>query len=238
MQFEDLRAVLRLPLKALGSPSGGNFLATSGLLAAISGCSVLFYRAGPEAFKYPYASEERFREALDYMPWDARAAGMQKGTGIKRLYGYARNPLAHAFGVSYHPGKATGQVPSELQWTLAIDKRRMSMKRVFQLEQAVDLPTFVGPPLRRTAEKTPTQPERLVLSVGGLYWGCIGCFTTSSLMRPRPCAPTTWLAGFLKHPPSSSCARNHVLDRLGPAPASDDCRSSTVAKYSRAGHVP
>jgi len=111
MQFEDLRAVLRLPLKALGSSSGGNFLAASALLAAVSGCSVLFYRPGPEAFEYPYESQERFREVLNYMPWDANAAGMQKGMGIKRLYGYARNPLAHAFGVSYHPREGHGPGP-------------------------------------------------------------------------------------------------------------------------------
>lgn len=57
MQFEDLRAVLRLPAsKALGSPAGGNFLGANALLAVISGCSVLFLRAGPEAFTHPFSS--------------------------------------------------------------------------------------------------------------------------------------------------------------------------------------
>ena len=106
MQFEDLRAVLRLPAsKALGSPAGGNFLAANALLSVISGCSVLFLSAGPEAFKYPFQSGKRFREVLTYMPWHARTAGLQQGIGIKRMYSYARNPLAHAFGVSYHPEK-------------------------------------------------------------------------------------------------------------------------------------
>ena len=162
MQFEDVRAVLRLPAsKTLGSPAGGNFLAANALLAVVSGFSVLFLRAGPEAFKHPYRSGERFRDVLQYMPWDARAAGMQRGMGIKRLYSYARNPLAHAFGVSYHPGKATGQVP----------KRRLTIQEIHELERARILPDFVGPPLKCTAKKTSTSPERLELDVGGLYWG-------------------------------------------------------------------
>jgi hypothetical protein len=172
MQFEDVRAVLRLPAsKALGSPAGGNFLATNALLAVVSGCSVLFLRAGPEAFKHPYRSGERFRDVFQYMPWDARAAGMQRGMGIKRLYSYARNPLAHAFGVSYHPGKATGQVPNQLQWSMAILKRRLTIQEIHERERARILPDFVGPPLKRTARKTSTSPERLELDVGGLYWG-------------------------------------------------------------------
>lgn len=172
MQFEDLRAVLRLPApEALGSPAGGNFIAASALLAAVSGCSVLFFRAGPEAFEHPFDSEGRFRDALAYMPWDAKASGLQRGAGIKRLYSYARNPLAHAFGVSYHPGKATGQIPSELQWSMAVQKNRLSLAQIDELEMSTDRPDFVGPPLKRVSKKAPGQPERLVLDVGGLYWG-------------------------------------------------------------------
>jgi hypothetical protein len=172
MQFEDLRAVLRLPARrALGSPAGGNFLSASALLGMVSGSSVLFLRAGPEAFRYPFHSQERFRDVLGFMPWDAKTASIQRGAGIKRLYSYARNPLAHAFGVSYNPGKAAGQVPKQLQWTLAINKNRLSLNQVYELEESVVRPSFAGPPLRRLAKKTPTQPERLVLDVPGLYWG-------------------------------------------------------------------
>jgi hypothetical protein len=171
MQFEDLRAVLRLPLKAVGSPSGGNFLGASALLAVVSGCSVLFLRAGPDAFKYPFKSEDRFRDVLKYMPWDARAADMQRGAGVKRLYSYARNPLAHAFGLAYSPGKATGKVPNQLQWSMKIVKDRLTTERIHELEGAALLPNFVGPPLKRTQRKTESQPERLVLDVRGLYWG-------------------------------------------------------------------
>jgi hypothetical protein len=172
MQFDDLRAVLRLPApNALGSAAGGNFLAASALLAMVSGCSVLFLRAGPQAFAYPFHSAERFRDVLAYMPWDAKAAGMQRGRGAKRLYSYARNPLAHTFGVSYNPGKATGKVPNELQWSLAIVKQPLTIGEIYELEVSPDLPRFAGPPLRQTAKKTATQPERLVLDVSGLYWG-------------------------------------------------------------------
>lgn len=172
MQFEDLRAVLRLSAsKALGSPAGGNFLAANAMLSVISGCSVLFLSAGPEAFKYPFQSGKRFREVLTYMPWHARTAGLQQGIGIKRMYSYARNPLAHAFGVSYHPGKASGQVPRQLQWSLTIVKKRLTVAEIHEFEVAVALPTFAGSPLKRTAKKTAIQPERLVLDVAGLYWG-------------------------------------------------------------------
>jgi hypothetical protein len=172
MQFDDLRAVLRLPApEALGSPAGGNFIAASALLAAVSGCSVLFLRAGSAAFKPPFDSKGRFRDALGYMPWDAKTSGLQKGAGIKRLYSYARNPLAHAFGVTYHPGKATAQIPNVLQWSMAIQKTRLSLAQIHELEGSTDRPEFVGPPLKRVNKKALGQPERLVLDVGGLYWG-------------------------------------------------------------------
>jgi hypothetical protein len=115
MQFEDVRAVLRLPqAQALGTTGGGNFLAASALMAIICGASTLFYDAGPHAFQYPYRSQQRFLDVLGYMPWDANASGIQRGAGSKRLWQFARNPLTHAFGVSYSPGKATGHVPNNL----------------------------------------------------------------------------------------------------------------------------
>jgi hypothetical protein len=167
MQFEDLRAVLRLPqLHALGTTGGGNFLGASALMAVICGASTLFYDAGPQAFKSPYKSQKRFIETMSYMPWDSKAAGVQRGAGSKRLWQYARNPLAHAFGVSYNPGKATGHVPNSLQWSLAISKRDFGIQEIYKLENSVDRPEFVGVPLRRVA----TRPDEFVLDVGGLYW--------------------------------------------------------------------
>jgi hypothetical protein len=169
MQFQDLRAVLRLPdSKALGTSAGGNFLATSALLSVICGSSTLFYDAGPEAFRHPFDSRRRFLGAMSYMPWNARdAGGMQHGQGRKRLWSYARNPLAHAFGVSYHPGKTTGTVPNTLRWSLEIAKRKFSLSEIHDLETSVERPEFAGPPLRRLSK----DPERLSLNVGGLYWG-------------------------------------------------------------------
>jgi len=167
MQFEDVRAVLRLPqAQALGTTGGGNFLAASALTAIICGASTLFYDAGPHAFQYPYRSQQRFLDVLGYMPWDANASGIQRGAGSKRLWQFARNPLTHAFGVSYRPGKATGHVPNNLQWSLAIVKRGYSVPEIGKLEQCVGRPAFVGVPLRKVASR----PDDFVLDVGGLYW--------------------------------------------------------------------
>jgi hypothetical protein len=166
MQFEDLRAVLRLPQRALGTFGGSNFLGASALLTVICGTSTLFYDAGPKAFKPPYQSQKRFIETMRYMPWDSKAAGVQRDAGSKRLWQYARNPLAHAFGVSYNPGKATGHVPNNLQWSLAISKRSFGIQEIYKLENSVDRPGFVGVPLHRVA----TRPDEFVLDVGGFYW--------------------------------------------------------------------
>lgn len=167
MQFEDVRAVLRLPqARALGTTGGGNFLGASALMAIICGASTLFYDAGPQAFEFPYQSQRRFIETMSYMPWDPKMAGVHIGLGSKRLWQYARNPLAHAFGVGYNPGKVTGRVPNHLQWSFAIVKRDFGIHEIYKLEDSVDRPEFVGPPLRRVS----TRPGEFVLDVGGLYW--------------------------------------------------------------------
>jgi hypothetical protein len=168
MQFEDIRGVLRLPqLAALGTTGGGNFLATTALIAAICGASTLFYKAGPQAFEYPYQSRKRFLGTMGYMPWDSTTAGVKHRIGSERLWEYARNPLAHAFGVSYNPGKVTGKVPNSLRWSLAIAKRSYELQEIYILETSSDRPDFVNVPLQRVG----TQPEEFILDVGGLYWG-------------------------------------------------------------------
>jgi hypothetical protein len=171
MQFEDIRAILRLPAPAApNSTAGGNFLAASGLLAVISGCSTLFYDAGPAAFQPPYENRARFLGVLEYMPWDPSEASLTRPAGAKKLYTYARNPLAHAFGVSYDPRKARGAEPELLQWSMAIAKAPLSLAQIHDLESSPERPTFAGPPLRRIRARTVHGAEELLLDVAGLYW--------------------------------------------------------------------
>jgi len=75
MQFNDVRAMLRLPLSELRITGGCNFAASSLLCNLISGISVVLYthnspRRRKKAGKR-WDREDRFKEVLeDFFPWD------------------------------------------------------------------------------------------------------------------------------------------------------------------------
>lgn len=147
MQFDDVRAMIKLPLAKEGLPAGCNFAAAAMLSNLISGISVVLYapknkRAGSGA---------KFKELLvECYPWEA---GENKADKAKVIYDLVRNPLAHALGVL-----KKGSVP------LAIEKGPLTEAQLAEIENATTRPASVPQAVRK-------EGARYVLSVAGLYWG-------------------------------------------------------------------
>jgi hypothetical protein len=102
MQFGDVRAMLQLPRPEVGIHPACNFAITSTLCNLISGISTTIFMPVAligqfQGAKVKYQSGPAFKELLNgYFPYTP------SGTAdfAKELYGYCRNPLAHAVGVS------------------------------------------------------------------------------------------------------------------------------------------
>jgi hypothetical protein len=103
MQFEDVGAMLRLPLQAQGVTNGCNFAAASVICNLLSGISVTIFQ--PAVTRRPVrhgrmqiiGSGEAVREFVQAYYPEAAAARRAEVAGV--LYRQLRNPFAHALGV-------------------------------------------------------------------------------------------------------------------------------------------
>src|SRR5262249_22527673 len=129
MQFGDIRAMLRLPLRREGIENGCNFAAASCLCNLISGISVvLFNRRGRQPGARPRDRGQRFRDLLraTYYPWQPGEKPDQKSTV---LYQIVRNPVSHCLAVL-----EPGDVPLSCLKT----REGMSQEEVDALDVAYD----------------------------------------------------------------------------------------------------
>jgi hypothetical protein len=104
MQFEDVGAMLRLPLQAQGVANGCNFAAASVICNLLSGISVTIFQ--PAVTHRPpdrhgnmqiIGSGEAFREFVTAFYPEAKAA--RRAAVASVLSRQLRNPFAHALGV-------------------------------------------------------------------------------------------------------------------------------------------
>jgi hypothetical protein len=161
MQFEDVRAILRLPKSGLltlgvtrrGDPPGCNFAVAGTLLNLLAGCSRCLYNANPTVLTSPPPSGAAFKGLLaTFFPWPP--PGVAASTGANVLWVYARNPLSHALGLD---------VPKAPDIDIA--KGALSERRILELENSAALPTWASPPLVKKASNS------YVLDTAGFYWG-------------------------------------------------------------------
>jgi hypothetical protein len=101
MQFNDVRAMLQLPLPDLGIHAGCNFAIAAVLTNLISGISTTLYKPASllDEMSSPQCGSGRafqglVRDFFPYTPPPLRADGF-----ATELYQLCRNPLAHAVGL-------------------------------------------------------------------------------------------------------------------------------------------
>lgn len=146
MQFDDVRAMMKLPLPKNGLPAGCNFAAAA-LSNLISGVSVALYT--PK--KGTTGSGAKFKELLvEWYPWES---GEDKADKAKVIYDLVRNPLAHALGVLKKGSVA-----------FAIEKEPLTEAQLEEIENATTRPGWVPQAVRK-------EGAGYVLAVAGLYWG-------------------------------------------------------------------
>jgi hypothetical protein len=116
MQFSDVRAMFRLPHAEIAT--GMNVTLTRSLFDLISGASVVFFNASPEALRQEGKSGDRFLALLAsrYTP-DMSAASdppelhvagslaLSRADAERFLWTRARGPITHAFGLDDFDGK-------------------------------------------------------------------------------------------------------------------------------------
>jgi hypothetical protein len=93
MQFDDLRAMMKLPRPSQGLPAGCNFAAALTLCNLIAGIAVILFRPDKGA-----SGKGRGFVALlvKYYPWTPGETKKAKREMAEILYDLVRNPLAHS----------------------------------------------------------------------------------------------------------------------------------------------
>jgi hypothetical protein len=159
MQLADVRDLLRLPLPDAGLHTGQNFAAAGALVGFITGASVWFYDASEEGLGNRRDRRRRFTEVLEsYWPWaDGEVIDAQEG--IRVLWDYARNPLAHTLGL---PDPADGTV-------IEIAKSPLVEEQLVELDTADRRPEWLGPTIKPAETGAPG--GAYFLAVPALYWG-------------------------------------------------------------------
>ncbi len=100
MQFDDLRAMMKLPRPSQGLPAGCNFAAALTLCNLIAGIAAILYRRDKGA-----SGKGGGFVALmvKYYPWAPEETKKSKEKMAEILYELVRNPLAHSLGVPQTP---------------------------------------------------------------------------------------------------------------------------------------
>jgi hypothetical protein len=89
--------MLRLPRPEVEIQEGCNFAIAAVLMNVISGVSVVLYEPPPKRQE----TGRKFMETVSgFYPWDTEPQGAVNNAadGANILYGFFRNPMAHAFG--------------------------------------------------------------------------------------------------------------------------------------------
>ena len=164
MQFADVHAMLRLPLKDDGFEAGCNFACVSTLCGLIAGASTIFY-------KQTGSNGERFKGVLnDYYPWQLQPkGGVSQAESVATIYFDYRNPLAHAWAVSTkevgkHPNKRV--IVDGSATVLGVVKQALTEEAVAALETPTGpAPSWLTPVVVRNAA------GGFDLYPHSLYWG-------------------------------------------------------------------
>jgi hypothetical protein len=142
MQFEDVGAMLRLPMQAYGLINGCNFASASIICNLLSGISVTLFQ--PAVFQKPgkggkmqtIGSGEAFKEFVKaFYP---EPAAQQRSDVADVLYKQLRNPFAHALGVL-----SSGAYQLNVQKILSSNGDGLSQTEVAAVEESPQRPSGV-----------------------------------------------------------------------------------------------
>lgn len=154
MQFNDVRAMMKLPLPEVGIDAGCNFATVATLCNLIGGISAVLYapRHKISGSRKRNDRGKRFKTLLEeFYPWDRDEDRMDKA---KTLYEIARNPLVHALGVL---DKARGR-------RVIIKKSPLIEDQIEEMERSDIRPDWVSAAVT-------IDPANHIINVWGLYWG-------------------------------------------------------------------
>jgi hypothetical protein len=148
MQFEDVGAMLRLPIQAHGLNNGCNFASASVLCNLISGVSVTIFQ--PPVIQRPdrhgnmqvIGSGEAFREFVRAFYPDPSPQGRSDVADV--LYRQLRNPFAHALGVLSR-GAYRLEIKKVLSSHAATQGDGLMQAEVATIEEASQRPGWVAP---------------------------------------------------------------------------------------------
>jgi hypothetical protein len=113
MQIADLLAMLRLPKPYVGLRESMNLTAATQIFSLISGMSVLLYRPDYEYLSSATHPGRRFKGLVrEHMPL-THPEDLRSGHAAEVMWKFARNPLAHSFGVGKDRASFPGHPSSE-----------------------------------------------------------------------------------------------------------------------------
>ena len=165
MQFGDVRAMLRLPLRKSGIEYGCNFAVTATLCNLVSGISVTMFK--PSNFtrmdkgkkKWIY-SGAAFKQLLkNHYPWEP---GENPTDGAKALYDLFRNPLSHALGVH-----------SKSSYQIHIKKNPLQNRQIEQIEKSPVRPHWLSPGISGSGTKWEVVAEGFYRDVFHMFWNLV-----------------------------------------------------------------
>ncbi len=152
MQFNDVRAMMRLPLPRQGMTGGCNFAAAVVMCNLIQGAAKLLYSRP----KGRTGKGDGFVALLlDYFPWTPRE---NKDEKADVLYDLVRNPLAHSLGVFL--------TPTQKGIPLSIAKGPLREPQLRRLERSRRRPPGLPAPIS-------ARGKRYTLDVTALYWATL-----------------------------------------------------------------
>jgi len=148
MQFEDIGAMLRLPMQAHGLNNGCNFASASVICNPISGVSVTIFQ--PAVIQKPdrhgnmqmLGSGEAFREFVKAFYPDPSAQRRSDVADV--LYKQLRNPFVHALGV-LRSGAYQLEIKKGLSRNATTPGDGLTQAEVTALEESPQRPVGVTP---------------------------------------------------------------------------------------------
>ena len=148
MQFEDVGAMLRLPIKSLGINNACNFASAEVICNLLSGISVTLYQPAnylkPDG--KPIGSGKAFKEFVKAFYPDTSPQRSSDVADV--LYDQLRNPFAHALGVL---DKSSNQL--KISRAVLVNADGLSQNRLTEIEESLQRPPGVDLGVRRAGNQ-------------------------------------------------------------------------------------
>ena len=166
MQFGDVRAMLRLPLRRPRIEAGCNFAVAAILCNLISGISEsLFMPQNPiqencKGEKEWIGSGQTFKQLMrNFYPWEY---GEKKRKKTDVLYYFLRNPLTHALGVE-----------RKGSYQIQVSKKSLRNVEIEEIEKSETRPDWLPLGLSRSGKKWTLDARGFYRGVFHMFWNLV-----------------------------------------------------------------